>query len=203
MKDDAPSDPLAPVVGSDPAPATHAAPSGDAPAAKSRPKGGRRSAAEEVDAYLAKHGLVAAPAGGPAPDPAGPPPVAMAMPEPFDEAATRAGIEGLVKSASGIAEWTVAGKAEEITGDEGQAKHFGAAAAMPEPTQRLVIESGVAWARKTGTNVGPELGVMAGLGQWAVQLRGVVADLREIAAMRRGESGKQESRKEPLPHAST
>lgn len=117
----------------------------------------------------------------------------MAASEPFDELATRAGIEGLVKSASGIAEWSVGQKATEITGDAKRGQEFGSAAAMPEPTQRLVIESGVAWARKTGTNIGPEIGVVSGLGQWAFQLRGIVADLREIAATMNAPRGKSDA----------
>jgi len=185
MPDELPLPP-APVVAPDPAPAPDRAakpPGGVAPA---KNKGGRRSTAEEVDLYLAKNGLVAVPTAGASPA-AAPGPVAAPVEagEPFDEAATRAGIEGLVKSASGIAVWTVGSKAAEITGDEKQGAKFGEAAAMPEPTQKLVIESGVAWARKTGTNVGPELGVMAGVGGWIVQLRGIVADLREIAAAKR------------------
>lgn len=194
---DANSDSVAPVVDSE----TQAAPdlpsSAGAPVAKPRGRGGRRSTAEEVDAYLAKQGLVATPAHAAAAAAApGAFAAPVATPEPFDEAATRAGIEGLVKSASGVAEWTVGSKAAEITGDEAKGAEFGKAAAMPEPTQRLVIESGVAWARKTGTNVGPEIGVVSGLAQWAFQLRGIVADLREIAELKRGESGKQEGRKE-------
>lgn len=175
-----------PVVDTAPAPAGDGAPKPPASVGAPKNKGGRRSTAEEVDAYLAKNGLVAVPTAGAGPAPA-PWPLAapVADAEPFDEAATRAGIEGLVKSASGIAVWTVGSKAAEITGSEKDGERFGEAAAMPEPTQKLVIESGVAWARKTGTNVGPELGVFAGLGGWVVQLRGIVSDLREIAASKR------------------
>lgn len=178
--------PTPPVVDSASAPGANVAPSaGGSVAGKPKNKGGRRSTAEEVDAYLAKNGLVASPIGTPPPVGAGPEPVPMAAAEPFDEAATRAGIEGLVKSASGIAVWTVGTKATEITGSEKDGEKFGELAAMPEPTQKLVIESGVAWARKTGTNVGPEIGVLAGVSGWLIQLRGVVADLREIAAEKR------------------
>lgn len=189
---DATADPLAPVVDPHAAPAADVASGAGAPVAKPRGRGGRRSTAEEVDAYLAKQGLVATPAhAAAAAEAPGAFAAPVATPEPFDEAATRAGIEGLVKSASGVAEWTVGNKATEITGDEAKGAEFGKAAAMPEPTQRLVIESGVAWARKTGTNVGPEIGVVSGLAQWAFQLRGIVADLREIAELKRGAGSRE------------
>lgn len=199
---DAPSDPLAPVVDPETPPAPDLASGSGAPVAKPRGRGGRRSTAEEVDAFLAKQGLVATPAHAAA---AAEAPGAFAAPvvapEPFDEAATRAGIEGLVKSASGVAEWTVGNKAAEITGDEAKGAEFGKAAAMPEPTQRLVIESGVAWARKTGTNVGPEIGVVSGLAQWAFQIRGIVADLREIAELKRGAGSREPGVKPDAPSA--
>lgn len=155
------------------------------PGGKPKPKnpGGRRSAAEEVDAYLRKHGLVTVPssgaaavAGGEGQDPA-----PLVAPEPFDEAGTRVGIEGLVNGADAVAVWHFERKAKEILNDEKQAKKIGEAAAMAPPTRTVLVNSALEVARKHGVNVGPEAGLAGALMQWGFQLRALYADLERLA----------------------
>lgn len=155
-------------------------------AGKSRPKnlGGRRSTAEEVDAYLRKNGLVTVPAGtSPAPSPVaegqGPDPVVP--PEPFDEAGTRVGIEGLVDGADAVAQWQFERKASEILNDRKKAVEIGKAAAMPPPTRGILVNSALEVCRKHSVNIGPEAGLVGALMQWGFQLKGLYADLEKLA----------------------
>jgi hypothetical protein len=154
------------------------------PAGKPKPKnlGGRRSAADEVDAYLRKHGLVTVPSSGPAVTGVeGQEPGPMVPPEPFDEAGTRVGIEGLVNGADAVAVWHFERRAKEILNDDKQAKKIGEAAAMSPPTRTVLVNSALEVARKHGVNVGPEAGLAGALMQWTFQLRALYADLERLA----------------------
>lgn len=155
-------------------------------AGKSRPKnpGGRRSTAEEVDAFLRKNGLVTVPAGtspGPVPVAEGPGAVPVVAPEPFDEAGTRVGIQGLVDGADAVAQWQFERKAAEILNDRKKAAEIGKAAAMAPPTRDILVNSALEVCRKHSVNIGPEAGLVGALMQWGFQLRGLYADLEKLA----------------------
>ncbi len=155
------------------------------PGGKPKPKnpGGRRSAAEEVDAYLRKHGLVTVPTSTAAAVPVGTDPVQSPVvpPEPFDESGTRVGIEGLVNGADSVATWNFERKAREILKDKDQAKKFGEAASMPPPTRAVLVNSALEVCRKHNVNVGPEAGLVGALMQWGFQLKSLYADLERLA----------------------
>lgn len=155
------------------------------PGGKSKPKnpGGRRSAAEEVDAYLRKHGLVTVPTAtaGAVPVVTDPVQSPVVPPEPFDESGTRVGIEGLVNGADSVATWNFERKAREILKDKDQAKKFGEAASMPPPTRTVLVNSALEVCRKHNVNVGPEAGLVGALMQWGFQLKSLYADLERLA----------------------
>lgn len=94
---------------------------------------------------------------------------------------TRAGIEGLLGGADAVAQWHFERTAKAITEDDKAAAKFGQGAAMPPPTKQIIVNSAVEVCRKHQVNIGPEAGLIGGLGQWAIQLRGLVSDLRELA----------------------
>lgn len=157
---------------------------GNGGAGKPKPKnpGGRRSAAEEVDAYLRRNGLVTVPAGTsavPVAEGENPPPLVAA--EPFDEAGTRVGIEGLVNGADSVAVWQFERRAKEILKDPAVAKKFGEGASMPPPTRQVLVNSALEVCRKHSVNIGPEAGLVGALMQWGFQLRGLYADLEKLA----------------------
>lgn len=152
---------------------------------KSKPKnpGGRRSTADEVDAYLKKHGLVTVPQETTPAFPLGSmqDAVPVVAPEPFDEAGTRIGIEGLVNGADAVAQWQFERRAKEILKDATAAKKIGEAAAMPPPTRKLLVDSALEVCRKHGVNIGPEAGLVGALMQWGFQLKALFADLEKLA----------------------
>lgn len=91
----------------------------------------------------------------------------------------------MVETISGVGAWQVGVLAEEITGSDKDGEKFAAAAAMPEPTKKLIVDSGVEWCRMEGVNFHPGIGVGSGLGQYFWQLKSLVSDLKKFASEKR------------------
>ncbi len=79
-----------------------------------------------------------------------------------------------------MAQWQFERRAREILNDETVAKKFGAAAAMPDPTRKMIVDSALEVCRKHGLSVGPEAGLVGALAQWGYQLRCLFRDLAAL-----------------------
>jgi hypothetical protein len=174
-------DPEIPVGGVEGAPAGAAPRGADQRGGPVRNKGGRKTKAEEVAGYLASQGLIATPA---AADGEGAEPAPMVDSAPFDEAAARAGVEGLVNVANEVAVWRFTRSAEGVIGNRRDAELFGVRARITPPVQEGIVNAGVECQRKHNVTLGPEgtlsVLVLAVLGQWTM----LGNDLKELAAAR-------------------
>ncbi|HEY1172885.1 MAG TPA: hypothetical protein VGH19_16070 [Verrucomicrobiae bacterium] len=139
-------------------------------------RAGRKSREEEVAAWLKANGLETVPAGGD-----GPAGDEVADGGDFDEAGTRMGLEMVVDSVDSCAVAYVGSKAERITGNAEAGAKFGQQVAVKEKTRNVIVNSGVELCRKHQVNIGPECPLIAGVTQWAYQVRTAIKELDAIA----------------------